>query len=268
MTRPVRRALGVMRRTSVAARLAALAALVIFCAVMSGVTVAHADRDTPQFHRGACKGAYPGWLRGVADAYNGLATLPIENGTLILTRVPTPESLAMGDERLGWGDGLMEGFKLGVAYGVELAKAARAPESNADKMKNATDAFGAYLQMHCGKHPAALDWNTTVMDNKGNATVTSLNEAQLAMHLASSANQLAISAEKLALGAQDAEAKGDHPAAMTFRASAKGSAHLAASFADMAQSHAAGGREEAVQAIIDAKAAAERAKKAADNAGG
>ena len=62
--------------------------------------------------------------------------------------------------------------------------------------------------------------------------------------------------------------KGDQAAAIEFRASAQVSARLAANFAQMARSHAATGREEAVQAIIDAEAAADRARKAAESAGG
>jgi hypothetical protein len=83
------------------------------------------------------------------------------------------------------------------------------------------------------------------------------------------ANREAVIAEEMARGAQEAEAKGDHPLASKFRLAAQSSAQFAANFAQMAKGgHAATGREEAVQAIIDAQAAADRAKKAADSVGG
>ena len=96
----------------------------------------------------------------------------------------------------------------------------------------------------------------------------SLNEAQLAMSLAASANQIAIGTENLARCAREAEAKGDRAAALKCRAEAKASARLAAGLADMAKSHEAAGRSEAAIAVRDAKDAAEKARKAADDAGG
>lgn len=227
-----------------------------------------ADRDSPAFHRGACQGAYPGWLRGVVDGYNGSATSPVENKTLILLSIPTPEVLRPGDERLGWGDGLEVGHKLGVAYGVELGKAARTPKSSTETMDQSATALGNYIQFHCGALIAPLDWDTTVMDDRGTTTIASLNEAQLTMSLAASANQIAISTEDLARCAREAEAKGDWPAAFKCRAEAKASARIVVSFADMARSHEAAGRAEAAVAVRDAQDAAEKARKAADDTGG
>lgn len=227
-----------------------------------------ADRDSPEFHRGACQGAYPGWLRGVVDGYNGSATSPVENKTLIKLSIPTPEVLKPGDERFGWGDGLEEGHRLGVDFGVELGKAARTPESSTAKMDEATTKLGNYIQFHCGALIAPLDWGATVMDDRGTTTIASLNEAQLTMSLAASTNQIAISTENLARCAREAEAKGDQPAAMKCRAEAKASAQIAAGLANMARSHEAAGRAEAAIAARDAQDAADKAKKAADDAGG
>lgn len=231
-------------------------------------TDAAADQDTPQFHRGACQGAYPGWLRGVADGYNDLASRPVKDASGVLQKVPTPAVPAPGDERLGFGDGLQAGFKLGVEFGVELAKAARTADSDSLRMDKATAQLGTYIKRHCGELVATLDWETTFMNAAGTSTVASLNEAQVAMSMAAHANQAAIGAEKLVRGAQEAEAKGDRLAAIRFRAAAQASAQLATNFAGMARSHAATGREEAVQAIIDAQAAADRARKAVEGAGG
>lgn len=250
------------------AALSALAAFVLLGVSLWGATPALADRDSPEFHRGACEGAYPGWLRGVVDGYNGLAQSPVVDATVILIKAHTPTSLTSDDERLGYGDGLMEGFKLGVGYGVELGKAARGPEHNASAMEQSTGQLHAYVQNHCGELIAPLDWDTTLMNPAGTTTVTSLNEAHLAMTLAATANQAAIGAEKMATGAREAEAKGDQAEATKFREAAQFDAQTATTFAQLAQSHAAAGREEAVQAIMDAQAAAEKARKAADNAGG
>ena len=256
------------RRPRAAAPLSALAAIAL-CTGLWGVPQALADDErTPDFHRGACKGAYPGWLRGVADGYNGLATSPVPDATIVLPRVPTPESLKAGDERLGWGDGLKAGYKAGVDFGVELGRAARTAESNPPKMAQATEQEHAYVQTHCAGGVAALDWETTFMDQKRTSTVASLNEAQVAMGLASNANQAALGAEEMARGAREAEAKGDQMAAIKFRAAAQVSAQLAGNLAGMARSHAATGRDEAVQAIMDAEVAAERGRKAAESAGG
>lgn len=57
-------------------------------------------------------------------------------------------------------------------------------------------------------------------------------------------------------------------AAIKFRAAVQVSAQLAANLAGLARSHAATGRDEAVQAIMDAEAAAERGRKAAESTGG
>ncbi len=247
---------------------ASLAAAAVLCASLLGTTVAFADRDSPQFHRGACEGSYPGWLRGVVDGYHDLSPSAVKDPSIVLQMVPTPEELTSADERLGYGEGLKEGFRLGVSYGVELGRAARTAESDAEAMGQMTARFQAFVQEHCGDLLAALDWDRTFMNTDERSTVATLNEAQLAMHLAATANQLAISAEKMAQEAQEAQAKGDLPAALKFRATVQSSAQMSASFAQMARSHAAAGREEAVQAIIDAEAAAERAKKAVDGAGG
>lgn len=257
-----------IRRTSAKASLSAFAIIVALCMSIWGASPALADRDTTKFHSGACKGAYPGWLRGVVDGYNDLSKSPVENPSSLLLKVPTPEALSRGDERLGFGDGLQEGFKLGVGYGVELGKAARTRDNVSQKMADLTAQFQAYMQTHCIEPAAALNWDTTFMNDRGTSTVSSLNEAQLAMHLAATANQMAIQAENMARDAKEAEAKGDQPVAMALRAAAQSSAQTAAGFAQMAKSHAATGREEAVQAIMDAQAAADRAREAADSIGG
>jgi hypothetical protein len=267
MTRQVKQRVRVTRGTSAVAPLSAFAAIAL-CASIWGASEALADQNTPQFHRGACQGAYPGWLRGVVDGYNGLSTSPVADSSSVLQKVPTPKVLQSGDERLGYGDGLKEGFKLGVDFGVELAKAARTPDSDSLRMDRATAQLHAYTKRHCGDLVAALDWNTTFMNAAETSTVASLNEAQVAMGLASNANQAALGAEEMARGAREAEAKGDQLAALKFRAAAQVSAQLAANLAQMARSHAVTGREEAVQAIIDAEAAADRARKAAESAGG
>lgn len=268
MVRQAKRAADKGGRWCAAARRRRLAAVVVLCMSLCGATAARADRDSPEFHRGACQGAYPGWLRGVVDGYNGLAASPVANATLVLTKVPLPLVLTTPDEKLGYGDGLTEGFKLGVDYGVELGRAARAPKSSTETMNRATEGLGAYITLHCGALIAALDWNTTIMNEAGTSTIASLNEAQIVMSLAASANQIAIGTENLAQCAREAEAKGDKPAAMKCRAEAQSSAQIAAGFADMAQARAAAGLEEATQAIMDAQAAAERAKKSAEDAGG
>jgi hypothetical protein len=251
------------------APLSAFSATVALCVGLWGATAALADpQDTAEFRKGACAGAYPGWLRGKVDGYNEMIRGPVTDPSSILPRAPTPKSLTTANERLGYGDGLKAGFKAGVDYGVELGRAARTPDSNTRKMDQALAEFDAYLRSHCGDSPAGLDWNTTFMNDRGSATVASLNEAQVAMHLAAGANQAAIVAEKSARGAQEAEAKGDQPVALKFRLTAQLSAQTAASLAEMARSHAATGLEEAIQAINDAQAAADRARKSADSAGG
>lgn len=246
----------------------ALIAVVVLCASLCGAGIARADRDSPDFHRGACQGAYPGWLRGVVDGYNGLASSPVTDATSILVKVPNPEALSSADEKLGYGDGLMVGFKLGVDYGVELGRAARTPKSNTQTMNRSAEALLAYISFHCGDLIAALDWAKTPMNQAGASTIASFNEAQIIMSLAASANQIAISTEDLARCAREAEAKGDQAAALKCRAGAKSSAQIAAGFADMARSHAAAGLEEATQAVMDAQSAADRAKKSADDTGG
>lgn len=246
----------------------ALAAILALSAGPWGATVALAGRDTPQFQSGACRGAYPGWLRGVVDGYNDLSKSPVENPSNVLLKVPTPKAFSPGDERLGFGDGLQAGFRLGVDYGAELGKAARTRDDVSQKMANLTAQFQAYMHTHCVDPAAALNWDTTFMNEAQTSTVASLNEAQLAMHLAATANQLAIGAENMAQEAREAQAKGDQAAVMALRAAAQSSAQTAAGFAQMAKSHAATGREEAVQAIFDAQAAADRARKAADSVGG
>ena len=257
----------VFRRISAALPLSAFAAIALG-ASMWGAVDALADQDSSDFHRGACEGAYPGWLRGLVDGYNELATSPVTDASSVLPRIPTPKSLKPGDERLGWGDGLKTGYTAGVNFGAELGRSARTPNSDPPKMAQAMAQFDAYLKIHCGDLVAALDWETTFMNQRESSTVASLNEAQVAMGNAQQANQAALAAEEMARGAREAEAKGDHPAASQFRRAAQVSAEVAANLAQMARSHAAAGREEAVQAIIDADAAAERARKAAESAGG
>lgn len=251
-----------------ARRYVALAVLVALFASPWGATGAWADRDSPEFHSGACKGAYPGWLRGVVDGYNDLSKSPVENASNVLLRVPTPEALLPGDERFGFGDGLQEGFKLGVDYGVRLGKGARTRESDSEGLGRLTAQFQAYVEAHCGVSSGALDWDTTFMNDRGTSTVTSLNEAQVAMHYAVSANQMAISAESMVDYAREAEARGDQSAVQAFREAAELHARTSADFARLAEGQAAKGLEEAVQAIMDAQSAAERAKKAAESIGG
>lgn len=257
-----------MRRTRATAPHVPIATIFALFASIGVATPALADRGSPQYHRGACEGAYPGWLRGMVDGYHDLSAGTKENPTTIRLRVPTPDALTSADERLGYGDGLEAGFKIGVTYGVELGKAARTSDSDAEKMARQGAEFRGYIQSHCGDLTAALDWNATYMNEARSSTVASLNEAQLAMHLAATANQLAIGAENMARDAKEAAAKGDQAVVMALRAAAQSSVQTAAGFAQMAKSHAAAGREEAVQAIIDAQAAADRARKAADSIGG
>ncbi|MBS0246796.1 MAG: hypothetical protein JSR61_09255 [Proteobacteria bacterium] len=243
--------------------------------LIAGVGGAFADKTKAELQaeaaahraRGACQGAYPGWLRGVVAGYTGSAASPVTDASFILDSVPTPDVLQTPDERLGWGDGLQEGFKAGVAYGVELGKAARTPNSNTEVMNRATEQLHAFITNQCGGLIAPLDWDTTMMNNNRTLTITSLNETQLAMTLAATVNQIAVTTENLARCAREAEAKGDQAAAMRCRAEAKSSAQLAANLNEMVKSHAAQ-REEAVQAVNDAQASAEKARKAADDTGG
>jgi len=248
-------------------RTTSLAFVFVLCANLVEASVAFADRDSPQFHSGACKGAYAGWLRGVVDGYHDLSGSPVENPSSVLLRIPTPAVLSPGDERLGFGDGLQEGFKLGVDYGVELGRGARTTDVDSEKMAQLTAQFQAYVRTHCITPATALDWDQTFMNDRGTSTVTSLNEAQVAMHAAVSANQMAVAAEESARYAHEAEARGDRSAVQAFRESARFHARTSADFAQLARNQAAAGREEAVQPIMDAEAAAERAKKAADSIG-
>ncbi len=266
MTRQGERMVRCTGRSSATARAVELAAILAGCMNIGWTSVALADRDTPQFQRGACQGAYPGWLRGVVDGYHGLSTSPVADPSSVLKRVPTPETLHPGEERLGFGDGLMFGFKAGVAYGSELGRAARTPDSDDAKMLQSSAQLQAYMQTHCGDLVTALDWDTTAMNETGTSTIASLNEAQAAMHLAVSANQEAVVAERLARGAREADQKGDRAGASKFRESAEFAARMFEDFAAATRSQAALGREEAVQAITDAEQAAERAKKAAASA--
>ena len=264
------------RKTTLRVALGMSALLLASGLLIAGVGGALADKTKAELEaeaaahraRGACQGASPGWLRGVVDGYNGAATSPVENKTLIKLSIPTPEVLKPGDERLGWGDGLEEGHRLGVDYGVELGKAARTPESNTATMDVVSSLFGFFFVFFCVGLFVLLVWVATVMDDRGTTTITSLNEALLTMSLAASANQIAIGTENLARCAREAEAKGDQAAALKCRAEAKASAQIAAGLADMARSHEAAGRAEAAVAVRDAKDAAEKARKAADDTGG
>jgi hypothetical protein len=253
------------------ARLSAMAAIVLGASLCPGLPAAGdplADKRIAKFHRGACLGAYPGWLRGVVDGYNGLAANPVQDPSIVLPIVPVPKAVESGPESLGFGDGLKAGFRAGVTFGVELARAAQTPESDSAAMDRASAELDAYVKAHCGDLVAALDWNTTFMNRRESATVASLNAAQVAMSNAMHANLAAIAADRLARGAREAEARGDAAAASAFRNAAQFSAKTAADFAQQARGQAAIGREEAVQAIINANAAAERARKAVEGTGG
>jgi hypothetical protein len=253
------------------ARLSAFAAIALCTGLFAALPAAGdplAEKRIAKVHRGACLGAYPGWLRGVVDGYNGLAANPVQDPSIVLPIVPVPKAVEPGPESLGFGNGLKAGYSAGVPFGVELARAARTPESDSAAMDRATAAFDAYVKAHCGDLVAALDWETTFMNQRESATVASLNAAKDAMVSAMQANLAAIGAEKLARGAREAEARGDPAAASAFWNAARFSAQTAADFAEVARSHAATGLEEAVQAIIDAKAAADRARKAVEGTGG
>ena len=248
-------------------RTISLAVVVVLCANLLGTSVALSDRDSPQFHRGACEGSYPGWLRGVVDGYHDLSLGAANDPSIVLRVVPTPEELTSADERLGYGEGLKEGFRLGVSYGVELGTAARTSEANLEIMQQYGTQLTAFAKVHCGELAAALNWDTTFMNTARTSTLAGLHEAFLAMSLAATANQQAVETEKLVREGQEAEAKGERETAAKYRETAEFTAQMAADLAQLARSHAAAGREEAVQAIIDAEAAAERAKKALDGAG-
>ncbi len=263
MTRQIERTATITRGMGAAS----LAAIVLLCASIVGTAVAFADRDSPQFHRGACEGSYPGWLRGVVDGYHDLSLSSVKDPSIVLRVVPTPEELTSADERLGYGEGLMEGFRLGVSYGAELGRAARTSEANLEIMQQYGTQLTAFAKTHCGELVAALNWETTFMNTARTSTLAGLHEAFLAMSLAATANQQAVETEKLVRESQEAEAKGERETAAKYRETAEFTAQMAADLAQMARSHAAAGREEAVQAIIDAEAAAERAKKALDGAG-
>jgi hypothetical protein len=254
------------------ARLSAFAAIALcmgfFAALPAAGDPLAEKKRIAKVHRGACLGAYPGWLRGVVDGYNGLAANPVQAPSIVLPIVPVPKAVEPGPESLGFGNGLKAGYSAGVPFGVELARAARTPDSDSAAMDRATAAFDAYVKAHCGDLVAALDWETTFMNQRESATVASLNAAKDAMVSAMQANLAAIGAEKLARGAREAEARGDPAAASAFWNAARFSAQTAADFAETARSHAATGLEEAVQAIIDAKAAADRARKAVEGTGG
>lgn len=264
MTRQIERKVTIIRGVGAAS----LAAVAVLCASLLGTTVAFADRDSPQFHRGACEGSYPGWLRGVVDGYHDLSLSAVKDPSIVLQMVPTPEELTSADERLGYGEGLKEGFKLGVSYGVELGRAARTSEPDLETMQQYATQLTAFAKTHCGELVAALNWETTFMNATRTSTLAGLHEAFLAMSLAATANQQAVETEKLVRDGQEAEAKGEHETAAKYRETAQFTAQMAADLAQMARSHASAGREEAVQAIIDAEAAAERAKKVVDSVGG
>ncbi|WP_416796502.1 hypothetical protein [Ciceribacter azotifigens] len=263
MTRQSERAATIIRGMGTAS----LGAIVLLCASIVGTAVALADRDSPQFHRGACEGSYPGWLRGVVDGYHDLSLNAVNDPSIVLRVVPTPEELTSADERLGYGEGLQEGFRLGVSYGAEMGKAARASEPDLETMQQYATKFSAFAKLHCGDLIPALNWDTTFMNTARTATLAGLHEALLAMVQAVGTNQQAAATEKLIRQGQEAEARGEHETAARYRETAQYTAQMAAELAQLARSHAAAGREEAVQAIIDAEAAAERAKKALDGAG-
>lgn len=246
----------------------------LLIAISVGAMTAHAapvaaDEDSPQFNRGACEGAYPGWLRGMVDGYHDLAGSSVEDPRIVIEMVPMPEWITSEDEDLGYQVGLMAGYTLGIAYGVELGKGAREVEYHSEKMVQTTEAFHNHVQKYCGDlTAAAVDWKTTFMNHANTSTVASLNEAQIAMHFAVSANQMAIGTENMVGYAREAQARGDLSALQAFRDAARLHARTAADFARLAEGQATGGREEAVQPIMDAQSAAERAKKAADSIDG
>ncbi|MCW5693329.1 MAG: hypothetical protein KIT48_13300 [Pseudolabrys sp.] len=217
--------------------------------------------------RGACQGAYPGWLRGIVDAYTGLVAGPVLDVSFVLKKVPTPEALKTPDERLGWGDGLQAGYKAGLDYGMELGKAARTPTFKIEAMNEASERLNAYTTAQCGAMIPELDWDTTMMNTNRTLTLTSLTLAYFAMERAANANEFAVGAENAARCAREAEAKGDQTGAQNCRAEARKLAESTVDFAEMAKGFA-GQREEAVQAVVDAEAAVEKARKAADDAGG
>lgn len=264
---------GIRARTSWRRARAATHRWSLLIAVSIGAMIVHAaplvaDEGSPQFNRGACEGTYPGWLRGMVDGYHDLAGNSVDDPRIVIEKVPMPEWITSEDEDLGYQVGLMAGYTLGIAYGVELGKGAREAEYHSEKMVQLTEAFQNHVQEYCGDLTAAVDWNATFMNHAKTSTVTSLNEAQIAMHFAVSANQMAISAENMVSYAREAQAKGDLSAVQAFRDAALLHARTAADFARLAEGQAAGGREEAVQPIMDAQSAAERAKKAADSIDG
>ncbi|UIJ72684.1 hypothetical protein [Aurantimonas sp. HBX-1] len=248
---------------------AGLPILLAFCAAIAGASVAIADQhDTQRFNRGACAAAYPGWVRGLVDAYNEAA---IQDPEFVLTKVPVPASYkATPAEELGYRVGLMAGHVLGLQYGEELGRGARTPDAEADfeKMADSTRKLEQHVKQYCGDLAAGLDWETTQMDEAGTATVASLHEAQLAMHLALTTNQEAAGAERAARGVREAEAKGEHAEADAWREVARTTAGWSEDFAKMTKGRAAAGRDEALRALSDATAAADRARKAVEDAGG
>ena len=217
--------------------------------------------------RGACQGAYPGWLRGVVSGYTGSVGSPVTDASIVIQLVPTPEALQTPAERLGWGDGLQVGFSAGVDYGVELGRAARTSEFNGATMNHAIERLHAFTAAQCGDLIPPLDWDTTMMNQNQTLTLTSLKESYFAMERAANANEFAVGAENAARCAREAEAKGNQAEALKCRAEAKELAERTVNFAELTKSHAAQ-REEAVQAVNDAEAAVERARKAADDTGG
>ncbi|MDE3175688.1 MAG: hypothetical protein KGM15_06195 [Pseudomonadota bacterium] len=244
-----------------APRRAACSAVMAVAACLCGAAAAAADPDTPAFHRGACEGAYPGYLRGVVDGYNELSQRRMD-------AIPNPAALAAGDETLGYRAALWAGYGIGLSYGMALAKAARGDgEIPRDEMMQPGLRLNDYLAKHCGVAPAGLEPGAVPLNQTGAATAATLNEAQIAMSIAYWANQSALVAEKMARGAREAEAKGDKDLFLKFRDAARTSAQQAANFAQQARAYSRTGKEEAVPAINDAQAAAERARKAADSLG-
>jgi len=240
----------------------------VCCAVVAGAVLALSDPyDAGRFNRGACAAAYPGWVRGLADGYNEAR---ITDPQIVLVKIPLPATMKTDAEEVGYRVGLMAGFVLGLQYGEELGRGARTPDAEADfnKMADATRQLDNHAKKFCGDQEAGLDWETTLMDEAGTATVASLHEAQLAMHFALTTNQEAAGTVRAARAALQADAKGDHAEADAWRATMKETLRWAEDFAQMTRGRAAAGRDEALRALSDADFAAGRARKAAEEAGG
>lgn len=239
--------------------------IAMICVGSAYTKVAIADVDTPQKKKGVCEAVVPGWLRGVADGYNGFPDRTVQGG---LGVIPVPAELASEDSIAGYRYGLTGGYAYGLDFGKRLADQARAAEpAGDDEMSRDQLELKNLLDRYC-EVPQSLEWSAIPLNPDGSTTAASLHDAQLAMAWAVQANIAAAGAEKAARAVREAEAKGDQASAAILRASAQSIAGYAATSAQTAGTYAATGREEATQAIIDAQAAAARAKKAAESVAG